>query len=174
VTRVEHNLLHELGGRPALERLQELVENADAVTRDLLKRGMHIGVVVNEQQVDFRRGDFLIRGVMGVDRSSGAVAVGDRLAVGQTVQFQVRDAETADEDLRELLQGNSATGALLFTCNGRGSHLFDVPNHDADLVYEQLGSPLCRRDRSRRQPELHARLHCQRRDVRLGHLVGGG
>lgn len=143
VTGVDHNLITTLAGRPAIERLQELVAAADEHTTSLIQQGLHIGIVVNEQKLDFRRGDFLIRGVMGVDRETGAVAVGDRVQVGQTVQFQVRDAATADEDLRELLQGKAAAGALLFTCNGRGSHLFDEPDHDAALIHEALrGAPL--------------------------------
>ena len=143
VTGAEHNLLNELGGRPAVERLQQLIGSVDDETRELMQRGLHLGMVVNEQQLDFRRGDFLIRGVVGVDPSSGAIAVGEQLAVGQTVQFQVRDAVTADEDLRELLQGRLAEGALLFTCNGRGSHLFSVPDHDASMIHEALdGAPL--------------------------------
>ncbi|MFV2038621.1 MAG: FIST N-terminal domain-containing protein [Acidimicrobiales bacterium] len=143
ITSAEHTLVAELGGRPAMDRIQELIDNADDETRSLMQHGLHLGVVVNEQQVDFRRGDFLIRGVMGVDRSSGAVVVGDRLDVGQTVQFQVRDASTADEDLRELLRGKSAASCLLFTCSARGSQLFDVPDHDADMIYEALdGAPM--------------------------------
>lgn len=140
VTDAQHNLIHELGGRAALDRLQEMIAEADDATKALLQQGLHIGVVVNEQQAEFDRGDFLIRAVMGVDRTSGSVAIGERVDVGHTVQFQVRDAVTADEDLRELLDGQQAAGALLFTCNGRGSHMFDVPDHDAALVYESLGS----------------------------------
>ncbi|MEM7288414.1 MAG: FIST N-terminal domain-containing protein [Actinomycetota bacterium] len=142
VTEVEHNLVAGLGGRPAVERLQDVVAEADDATKQLLQAGLHIGIVVNEHQVDFRRGDFLIRGVMGVDRTTGAVAVGDRVGLGQTVQFQVRDADTADEDLRELLDGRTAEGALVFTCNGRGTHLFGEPDHDASTIYEALRAPL--------------------------------
>jgi small ligand-binding sensory domain FIST len=43
------------------------------------------------------------------------------------VQFQVRDAESADEDLRVLLAGAAASSALVFTCNGRGMRLFGEP-----------------------------------------------
>ena len=96
-------------------------------------------MVVDEHRVEFGRGDFLVRNVIGADRESGAIAVGDRVEVGQTVQFHVRDAAAADEDLHELLQGTSAEGALLFTCNGRGERLFGVPNHDAAMVEALLG-----------------------------------
>ena len=91
------------------------------------------------------RGDFLVRNVLGLDRSSGALAITDRVRVGQTVQFHVRDAQTADEDLRALLQQDRAThtrppaGALLFSCNGRGMRLFPQPDHDAAAVRAAVG-----------------------------------
>ena len=76
-----------------------------------------------------------------MDPQSRALAVGDRIEVGETIQFHVRDAATADEDLRTILEREAepAAGALLFTCNGRGSRLFSVPDHDASLVSERLG-----------------------------------
>ena len=64
---------------------------------------------------------------------------GDEVEVGSTVQFQVRDASSADEDLRELLADvGPAQGALVFTCNGRGRHMFRVPDHDASVVSDCL------------------------------------
>ena len=141
VTRAEGNVIHELGGRPPLQRLQELVGTLSPEDRELVGRGLHVGRVIDEYKAELGRGDFLIRGVMGVDPQSGALAVGDRIEVGETIQFHVRDAATADEDLRTLLQREAepAAGALLFTCNGRGSRLFSVPDHDASLVSEKLG-----------------------------------
>ena len=103
-------------------------------------------MVINEYQAEPRQGDFLIRGVVGADPESGAIAVGDEIAVGQTVQFHVRDADSADEDLRRALErestalgGRRPAGALLFTCNGRGSRLFSEPDHDAGLLAKMLG-----------------------------------
>jgi small ligand-binding sensory domain FIST len=140
VTRAERNFVHELGGEPALDRLRELAEHASAEDRELLQRGLHVGLVVDEHKEEFDRGDFLVRNVLGADRDTGAIAVGDEVSVGQTVQFQVRDAEAADEDLRALLGGVDAGAALLFTCNGRGRHLFGTPDHDAGVVAELLGA----------------------------------
>ena len=96
--------------------------------------------MIDETKEMFERGDFLIRGVLGADRSTGAVAVGDTVAVGSTLQFQVRDAASADEDLRALLSGRAARGALVFTCNGRGRRLFGTPDHDATVVTDLLGT----------------------------------
>jgi small ligand-binding sensory domain FIST len=101
-----------------------------------------VGRAIDEYKLEPGRGDFLIRQVVGVDQRSGALAVGDRIEVGESIQFHVRDAATADEDLRALLELEAiepADGALLFTCNGRGSRLFPVFDHDASLVSEKLG-----------------------------------
>jgi small ligand-binding sensory domain FIST len=139
VTRAEQNLIEELGGKPAIERLQELAGAASEEERELLRRGLHVGLVVDEHKAEFGRGDFLVRNLLGADEGSGALAVGEQVSVGQTVQFHVRDAGAADEDLRELLSGVDADAALLFTCNGRGRHLFTVPDHDARMVETMLG-----------------------------------
>jgi small ligand-binding sensory domain FIST len=143
VTRAERNVLYELAGRPALERLMELVERLDDRDRALAASGLHVGRVIDEHRAEFGRGDFLVRGVLGGDREAGSVVVGDVVDVGATVQFQVRDAASADEDLRTMMEGRARTGALVFTCNGRGSHLFGVPDHDAAVISEALdGAPV--------------------------------
>lgn len=141
ITRGGGNLIEELAGAPPLERIREVHAAADERTRVLMARGLHIGRVIDEHQEEFERGDFLIRGVIGADRETGAVAVGDVVVVGETVRFHVRDAESADEDLRDLLEGvaDAPVGVLLFTCNGRGTRLFGEPNHDAALVSQRLG-----------------------------------
>ena len=134
VTRGERQVIYELAGRPALDRVQELIQSLDPDELQLAQRGLHVGRVIDERKVDYGRGDFLIRNVLGADREVKAVAVGDEIDVGDTVQFQVRDADTADEDLRHLMATSDGDAALLFTCNGRGSHLFDVADHDAAIV----------------------------------------
>jgi small ligand-binding sensory domain FIST len=145
VTRAEDNVILELGGKTPLAQLQELWEALGPEERRLFQEGLHIGRVINEYRGDFQRGDFLVRNVIGVDRDSGALAVTDRVRVGQTVQFHVRDAATADEDLHALLQLDLSAhekkpgGALLFSCNGRGSRLFEAADHDASAVRAEAG-----------------------------------
>jgi len=146
ITRANGHLIQELGGRPPLVRLQELAAALPGREQELLAAGVQLGVVINEYQAEPGQGDFLIRGIAGADPGSGAVAVGDEVEVGQSVQFHVRDAQSADEDLRRTLEreaaaldGRRAAGALLFTCNGRGSRLFAEPDHDAGLLAKMLG-----------------------------------
>jgi small ligand-binding sensory domain FIST len=140
VTRAERNIVYELAGKPALEQVVALAAAASPEERALLQAGLHVGVVVDEAKDTFERGDFLVRAVLGADRSNGAVAIGEEVEVGTTLQFHVRDAETADEDMREMLgTSGSADGALVFSCNGRGTNLFGRPHHDAELVAEVTG-----------------------------------
>jgi small ligand-binding sensory domain FIST len=112
----------------------------------LAATGLLLGIVIDENKPEYERGDFLIRGLLGADRLSGALAIGDRVRVGQTVRFHVRDARSADEDLQQALAlgtaalaDRGAAGALLFTCNGRGRQMFSVPDHDALALAASLG-----------------------------------
>jgi small ligand-binding sensory domain FIST len=144
VTKAQDHHILELGGRPPLEQLRSVFEGLSARDRELFQHGPHLGLVVNEYLPTFGRGDFLVRNVYAIDRASGAMTITDRARVGQTVQFHVRDAETADEDLRLLLRsartnGHAPQAALVFTCNGRGTRLFPAPHHDAGAIRDELG-----------------------------------
>ena len=137
VTKGQGNLVHELAGLPALQRVQDVLRSLPPEDIERARHGLHIGRVVDESKAEFERGDFLVRNVLGADSSAGAVAI--EVEVGATVQLQVRDAESADEDLRSLMAGRTAGGALVFTCNGRGTHLFGRPDHDASVITDALG-----------------------------------
>jgi small ligand-binding sensory domain FIST len=139
VTRAERSMVYEIAGTPALVKLQEVIDGLSADDRALARHGLHLGRVVDHRALEPDRGDFLIRNLRGADRAAGALAVGDDVEVGATVQFQVRDADTADEDLRLLLADTTAASALVFTCNGRGARLFGQPDHDAEVVSEAVG-----------------------------------
>lgn len=138
VTRAEDNVILELAGDPAVDRLRELFDEVDEQDRQLMQTGLQIGLVADEHREEFATGDFLIRAVLGADHDRGGIAVGDRIDAGQVVQFQVRDAESAHEDLLAHLDGDGAAGALLFTCNGRGERFFGTADHDVEQIGERL------------------------------------
>ncbi len=144
VTRANRNMLVELGGRPALEQLNTLYRDSEPADQELIKRGVHVGLAMSEYKESFARGDFLIANVIGADRESGALALGNLIRTGQTMQFHVRDASTADEDLRSLLASSlaagPAAGGLLFSCNGRGTRMFPAPHHDANAIQDVAGT----------------------------------
>jgi small ligand-binding sensory domain FIST len=148
ITRADENVIAELAGKPAMERLGEVIASLPEREGELASSGVLIGLVIDENRPEYARGDFLVRPIIGADRESGAIAIGERVRVGQTVRLQVRDAASADEDLRQALRdqaqalgSDGAAGALLFTCNGRGSHMFDIPDHDASALEDALGAP---------------------------------
>jgi len=146
ITKAKRHLVQELGGRSAYQMVRETIESLDDEMRELVRnKGILLGRVLNEYKDRFGRGDFLIRNLVGYDEDAGYIAVNDtQVRVGQTVQFHVHDEQTAIEDFRLLLQGQSihgpASGALLFSCNGRGVNLFKEPNQDATMVHEALGN----------------------------------
>jgi small ligand-binding sensory domain FIST len=144
ITSAEENVVLELAGKPAAERLREELRAMTAEQQGLAARGgVLAGLVIDENRAEYRRGDYLMRGLLGADDETGALEIGQSVRVGQTLRFHVRDAASADEDLREgledALNGGSAAGALLFTCNGRGTNMFPAPDHDARAVAEALG-----------------------------------
>ena len=144
ITHAEDNVVFELAGEPALERLKgDVATLTPDQERSAAAGGVLAGLVIDENRADYGRGDYLMRGLIGVDEDTGALAIGEPVRIGQTLRFHVRDAASADADLREnlaaALNGERAAGALLFTCNGRGTGMFDQPDHDARAVGELLG-----------------------------------
>lgn len=145
VTKAERNVIHELGGKPALLQLKELFDQLPTREQILVQRYLHVGRVVSEYRDKFEQGDFLVRNVIGIDPGAGAIAIGDYIRTGQTVQFHVRDQEAADGELKQLL-GQACkdaavppAAALLFSCNGRGTNMFNQPDHDALAIERALG-----------------------------------
>jgi small ligand-binding sensory domain FIST len=146
VTRCEGNVLLELAGRPALQRLEDLLLTLSPEDQALAGTGLQIGVVHDEYADHHEQGDFLVRSLVRVDTDLGALVVADDVQVGQTVSFQLRDATAASDDLHSTLaawggrpaQGPPA-GALLFSCSGRGERFFSTSDHDAATVRDELG-----------------------------------
>jgi len=153
VTEAEGNVILSLEGRPPLAVLQDLVERLSPADRQLARHALFIGLLMDEFKLDPTPGDFLIRVILGVDPRVGAIAIGDRVRSGQTVQFHLRDAQTSAEDLRSALRryclernlgqdpalSPQPCGALMFACLGRGKGLYGVPNFDSQQFREILG-----------------------------------
>ncbi len=145
ITKSRRHIVQQLGGHNALGVINEMVSNLGTEDRELVQsHGLLVGRVIDEYKRRFGRGDFLIRHLLDVDQQTGCVAISDaQVRVGQTIQFHVRDKHTARQDFSMMLEAEKlygpAGGALLFSCNGRGTNLFDEPHTDALTVYEALG-----------------------------------
>ena len=149
ITQSHHNLLMELDGKPPLAVLKEMFQTLSDRDRELLRHSLFLGVVMDELVEEPEQGDFLIWNVVGMDARTSMLAIGEMLKEGQLVQFRLRDAQTSAEDLTAVLQDyagdnreNQVRGALLFSCLGRGEHLYGRPNHDTDIFRDRLGAVL--------------------------------
>ncbi len=145
ITQCERNIIRKLGDTTPLEVIRGLFDGAETRERRLIRRSLQIGIVMNPLSDQFSAGDFLVRNVIGADEADGAIAVGELVREGQVVQFHVRDAEAADEDLKAMLDkcvaalgDDEPSGALLFQCLGRGQVLFGSPDHDTDLFRDMV------------------------------------
>jgi small ligand-binding sensory domain FIST len=146
ITAAEGNVIHELAGKPALHTIERLIAQMDPRDQALVAAGLLVGIVIDSGKPDYERGDFLVRGVLGADPDTGAVAVGATVREGQVIRLHARDARSADEDLHERLRaqvlaldGRQPAGALLFSCNGRGRAMFGSSDHDAAALARELG-----------------------------------
>ena len=146
VTRAERHLIAELDGAPALRAFEAFYGALSREDRLLLGRGPLVGIGVDPDKTQWRRGDFLVRDLLGADRERGVLGVGAPLRTGQVVQFHARDARAASDELSELLVryrrergGAAPAGALVYSCQGRGQGLYGVPDHDSRVIRQHLG-----------------------------------
>lgn len=147
VTGCDGHLIHRIGSRPALKVLSETLETLTADERKRALHKLHLGVAVNEYVEDFHRGDFLVRNLLGAEQDTGTLVVDASLRPGQTVQFQVRDAASATEDLdlsferaRQRAGKSPVRAAVMFSCAGRGPRLFGREHHDPEALERRFGS----------------------------------
>lgn len=140
VTDSQGSLLKSLAGQPAIKQLETILTTAEEGLAKRIQRSLHVGIVAEETSDAYRPGDFIVRNLIGVNHTDGSVAVNAEIDVGTTVQFQIRDATAATRDLKTRLGTLNAQSALLFTCTGRGSHLFGAPGHDAGMLVDELGT----------------------------------
>lgn len=141
ITASNQNLIAELDGRKALDVFKE--EIGEELASKLRQVGGLIFAALPVEGSD--TGDYLVRNLVGIDPDRGLLAIGDLAPQGGAIQFARRDAETAREDLvnmvetlKERLPG-PPKGALYHTCLGRGRHQFGEDSAELKLVREHLG-----------------------------------
>ena len=130
--------------RSPVEALQSILGGLSPAEREQVKNSLFLGVGRSDFRLEAAAAEspsFLVRNLIGVDPRNGAVAVGERMRVGQKVQFQLRDADAAREESRQLLRRAARRhpqplAALLFACLGRGRTLYGLPDGDVGLCRE--------------------------------------
>jgi len=151
VTASNENMIFSLNGGVPIKQIRSMLSELPPTDQALVHNGLYIGraiydrELVEQNETVLGRGDFLIRGVLDSDAKTGAIMIGDRITDGELVQFHLRDAQTAQEDLDLMLTtqafSDAPDGALLFSCNGRGLRLYDYPNGDISVIQGALAQP---------------------------------
>jgi small ligand-binding sensory domain FIST len=149
VEQAQRNIVIQVskgGGAPRspVEALQLILSELSPAEREQVKHSLFLGVDRSEMLLSSgstHPSAFLVRNLIGVDPRNGAVAVAERMRVGQKVQFQLRDAEASRQDARQLLgrqamEGGEPLAALLFACLGRGEGLYGEADGDVKLCRE--------------------------------------
>ena len=145
ITKCERNVIQQLRGEPALKHVHDIYESSSTHEQAAMQQGLNLGRVIDEYKDDFEQGDFLVRNIENVVPDEGSIVVTDFVRAGQTVQFHLRDAEAADGEMKQLLASKrdsttaQPTAGLLFTCNGRGSRMFETLHHDATVINDVIG-----------------------------------
>lgn len=147
ITGCEQNLLLTLDGKTAVEALEELVDSLSERDQELARHSLFLGILNNPLKIDASKRDYLVRNLVGMDVRRGILAIGAMLRPGQSVQFHLRDRDASAEDLGEVLRRYASSipkpppaGVLLFSCVGRGQHLYGVPNHDSQVFQRTVGT----------------------------------
>lgn len=146
ITGVERNLITSISNRPALDVMHDTIASFPEDERADVERNLMLGFPMDEYQDRFYRGDFVMRGLLGVDEERSALVVGSIPRNGQTVQFQLRDASSSSMDLQQVLVDARAlvgdgevVAGVMCTCKGRGAAMFGRPDHDARAVRTAFG-----------------------------------
>lgn len=144
VEQAERNVVQRLSdgehqGTP-VACLQTILESLSPAERELVRHSLFLGVAKSSFQLNPAGSPpadaaFLVRNLIGVDPRTGSVAVGERMRVGQQVQFQLRDAAASRQEQTQLLKRQqqrqrAPLAALLFACLGRGEGLYGQPDGD--------------------------------------------
>jgi len=141
LTECDSNIAISIDNRPALEVMKEDI--GEILARDLSRIGGYI--FAGFPVADSDTGDYLVRNLLGIDPSSGALAIGDYLKADSPIMFCKRDGRTAVDDLQHMVNKlndrahGEIKGALYFTCVGRGQHMFGEPHRELELISEILG-----------------------------------
>ncbi|MCB1922764.1 MAG: FIST C-terminal domain-containing protein [Gammaproteobacteria bacterium] len=141
ITRAQRNIIETIDDHPALDVFKETI--GEPLASDLRRVGGLIFAALPISGSD--TGDYLVRNLIGVDPDDGLLAIGDLVEPGMEIQFARRDAQTARDDLRHMVEGllkrlpGPPRGALYHSCLGRGRNQFGDDSAELKLVGELLG-----------------------------------
>lgn len=145
VTRSHDNMILEIDGRPALEVLRQQAPAEIMEDLDWAFNFLFIGMMAGPAEEEGNTSEYVARNIVSADPDTGVLAVAERVEEGQSILFAHREAASAREDLKRLLDEVSPrhTGldyrfGLYFNCLARGRSLYNEDGTDTAMIREAL------------------------------------
>ncbi len=136
------DVIAAIDGRPALEVFKE--EIGELLAHDLRRVGGYIFAAFPIADSD--TGDYLVRGLTGIDPNRGWISVAEPVEAGRRIQFCRRDHDAAVSDLKRMVRdvkaraGTAPKAGLYFSCIARGPSLFGSESEELRLIEAELGA----------------------------------
>ena len=144
VTRASENIVLMLDGKPALDVLRGRLPAGVSDALERLGGHLFVGFAPDPDQEDIRPGEYLVRPIVAIDPSRGALLMAEDVREGQPLAILLREGQAARDDLKTMLEGLAGRGGpykfgLYFNCAGRGSALYGIPGVDAAYIAQRFG-----------------------------------
>lgn len=150
ITEVDgEHAIRRIGRQPALDVLLETVRALPPLLVERARGNLFAGLAVDEVHMTSSGAapPVVSCAVLGADQDSGSLLVLGRPVVGQTVQFQYRDAAAATNDLESQLrgtrthtEGRAPLAAIVLADDARHAGFFGALNRDASTVRTVVGA----------------------------------
>jgi small ligand-binding sensory domain FIST len=144
ITAVDGNMILEIDGRSPVEVLKEILDQPD--NRPLGRLSVPLLAGIGERICD-GRSDYVVRPFMVPDGDPKSLAVPEPVRTGQTIRFTLRDAISARDDMKAMLEeqvrareNHPPAFGLYFNCAGRGSALYGKSGLDPELIHRRFGN----------------------------------
>ena len=141
ITTCQQNVIVSLDGRPALDVFREDI--GETLARDLNRIGGHVFAGLPIPGSD--TGDYMVRNLVGIDPANKLIAIGELVQQNSSILFCRRDAKTAHDDMKRMLESirqgmfTRPRGGVYYSCIGRGAGLFGPDSEELKLIRESLG-----------------------------------
>lgn len=148
ITKVDHNVVLEIDGRPAIESVAELLGRDSYRSWEEYPFFVTLGVNHGDKFGDFNEEDYANRLVMGIDKDRGGLVMFEPdLKEGSEVQLMRRSIDfdymgERAQDILKRVEGRRPFFALYIDCAGRISTYAGTDREEAEEVQKHIGSKM--------------------------------
>jgi len=139
ITETRGSLVTRIGSEPALDVLS-------AAGEGLEEQPLILAALADAEERTDARPEIMLRAVQGVDPIRRGLLISEEIREGQRIAFAIRDPaaaradlETASRDVLRHAAGAAPRFGLYFSCAGRGTSLYGLPDVDTKILRARFG-----------------------------------